>query len=196
MQAFDLTFKDINQIINFLKIGKVGVLPTDTIYGIAGSALNLQTVGEIYLLRKRDLSKPMIILISSLEDLQEFNIVLSLEQTNFLKQIWPNPISVVLPCLSSEFTYLHRNKESLAFRMPKKDELLGIIKEVGPIVAPSANIEGEKVAENITQAKEYFNNKISFYVNGGEVVAKSSTIIQLYEDGTKIVLREGEYKIS
>lgn len=195
MRVIDLTFKDTGKIIELLKTGKIGVLPTDTIYGIVGSTLSKQIIEEIYFLRRRDASKPMIILIASLDDLSKFDINITEQQREFLKKIWPNPISVVLPCLSPNFFYLHRGKESLAFRMPKKDQLLKIIEETGPLVAPSANTEGEKAAENIIQAKKYFGDKISFYVDGGELKSRASTIIQLYEDGTKIVLREGEFKI-
>ncbi len=46
-----------------LRRGGVGVMPTDTIYGIVGSALRPSTVRRIYRLRRRNLRKPMIILI-------------------------------------------------------------------------------------------------------------------------------------
>lgn len=173
----------------------MGVIPTDTIYGIVGLALNPQTVEEIYALRKRAIDKPLIILISALNDLEKFGIKLTKVQADFLKKIWPNPVSVVLPCTLVNFTYLHRGRKSLAFRMPKNDELLQILKKTGPMVAPSANIEGEKVAESIDQAKKYFGNTIAIYVDGGKLKSKPSTIVQLFEDGTHMVLREGSFKV-
>lgn len=184
------------QIINLLKQGKIGVMPTDTIYGIVGSALNPQTVEEIYKLRKRELSKPFIILISSLEDLKKFSINLTEVQKTFLKNIWPNPVSVVLPCDDSNFYYLHRGKNSLAFRMPKNNMLLKILKNTGPLVAPSANLEKEKPAETIAQAKQIFNDQVSFYIDGGKLESAASTIIQLYEDGRWLILREGVFRIN
>ncbi|MBI2085841.1 threonylcarbamoyl-AMP synthase [Candidatus Daviesbacteria bacterium] len=195
MGSPDIEVKEIEKIIVLLKTGKVGVIPTDTIYGIVGSALNPHTVEEIYILRKRATNKPMIILISSLEDFKKFSINLTKAQTDFLKKIWPNPVSVVLPCTLAKFTYLHRGKRSLAFRMPRNDELLQILKKTGPLVAPSANIEGEKVAESINQAKKYFGNTIDFYVDGGKLKSRPSTIVQLFKDGTHIVLREGVYRV-
>ncbi|MDO8573793.1 MAG: L-threonylcarbamoyladenylate synthase [Candidatus Daviesbacteria bacterium] len=183
-------------IIDLLKKGKIGVMPTDTIYGIIGSALNPLTVEEIYALRKRDTSKPMIILISSLDDLSDFDIVLSSEQRDFLKKVWPNPISVILPCPAERFFYLHRGKKSLAFRMPDNKLLLRILQQVGPLVAPSANLEKEKPAETINEAKKYFRKKIPFFVNGGKLKSKPSTMIRLYEDGKQIVLREGSFKVN
>jgi len=195
MKSLDLSFREIGKAIMLLKIGKIGVLPTDTIYGIVGSALNPESVEEIYILRKRAPDKPMIILISSLDDLQKFDIVLTNKQKETLEKIWPNPVSVILPCPNEKFSYLHRGKKSLAFRMPKDEIILKILKKVGPLVAPSANFEKEKPAETIVKAKKYFRDKVDFYVTGGRLKSKPSTIMQLFEDGTKIVLRKGSFKV-
>lgn len=203
MKPLDLSFTNTEQIVKLLQMGKIGVMPTDTIYGIVGSALNPKTVEEIYTLRSRDSSKPMIILISSLDDLKKFDITLTKAQKDFLNKIWPNPVSVILPCPKEQFLYLHRGKRSLAFRIPDNELLLEILKKSGSLVAPSANFEKEKSAETIVQAKAYFKDKVSFYceatsssyVDGGQLRSKPSTIIQLYEDGTRIVLRQGCFKI-
>ncbi len=182
-------------IIKFLKKGAIGVMPTDTIYGIVGSALTPKTVEEIYRLRKRSKDKPMIILISAITDLNFFNIKLTDKQENLLKKIWPNPVSVVIPCPDKQFNYLHRGKGSLAFRIPKNRTLLNILKESGPLVAPSANFEGELPSANIVEAKKYFGKKITFYIDGGEVKSKSSTILKFKKDESFEVLREGSFKL-
>lgn len=169
------------EIIDSLKKGKIGVIPTDTIYGIVGSALNKKTVKKIYKLRKRLRSKPFIILISKLDDLKKFDINLTKDQTICLKKIWPNPVSVSL--------------QNVAFRIPKDKWLLNLLEKVGPLVAPSANFEGEKVSENIEQAKKYFGDNISFYIDGGEIKSKPSTIIELGQDGKFKVLRQGTYRV-
>ena len=185
----------INKIIKLLKSGKIGVMPTDTIYGIVGSALNTEVVEKIYKLRKRSLGKPMIILISSLNDLNQFNIELTDKQKDFLQKIWPNPVSVVLPCQSEKFKYLHRGKNSLAFRMPKNKKLLELLKQIGPLVAPSANFEGEKPSETIAEAKKYFGDNVDFYIDGGRLISRPSTIVELNEDGILNILRQGKYKV-
>ncbi len=195
MKALNLTFKEADQVTKLLKLGKIGVMPTDTIYGIVGSALNPKTVEEIYSLRRRGKGKPMIILISSLDELQKFGIALTGKQKDFLKKIWPNPVSVVLPCSKAELKYLHRGKKSLAFRRPKDGTLLETLKRVGPLVAPSANFEGQKPAETINEARKYFGDKMAFYVDGGKLKSKPSTIIQLFTDGTQIVLRKGSFRV-
>lgn len=178
-------------LVKILKAGKIAVIPTDTIYGIVGSALNPQTVERIYTLRKRAKDKPFIILISSLDDLDKFNIKLTKNQKVFLQNNWPNPLSVVLPC--GDFEYLHRAKFSLAFRMPKNKNLLQILKQVGPLVAPSANIAGEKYAENINEAKKYFGNNVNYYINGGTIKSESSTLIRLEQNGKWNIIRQGKF---
>lgn len=186
---------ETEQVIQLLRLGKIGVMPTDTIYGIVGSALNSKVVEEIYKLRKRAKDKPMIILISDLDDLRQFNIKLTDKQKEFLQKNWPSPLSVVLPCSDTRFDYLHRGTNSLAFRMPKKEMLLKIIQRAGPLVAPSANIEGEKPSENIGQASKYFGDKVDFYEDGGEIKSKPSTVIKLKSNALFVVLREGSFKL-
>ncbi len=185
-----------NKLIGILKDGGIAVIPTDTIYGIVGSALNERTVKKIYLLRKRAPDKPFIILISSLNDLNQFNIKLSEKQKIFLEKNWPNPLSVILLVKGEKWKYLHRGTDSLGFRMPKDDGLHDLLKRVGPLVAPSANPEREKPAKNVEEARKYFGDEVDFYVDGGVIKSKPSTLIQIKIDGSWQILRQGSYKIS
>ncbi len=185
---------NMEKVITILKKGGIGVMPTDTIYGIVGSALNSEVVEKIYKLRKRSKDKPMIILISSILDLEKFNIRLSQRQKEFLEKNWPNPLSIILPCNSSKFEYLHRGKKSLAFRMPDKKDLLEILKQAGPLVAPSANFEGEQPAENISEAKKYFADNIDFYIDEGTVLGSASTLVDFSSDSV-VVVRQGDFNI-
>lgn len=196
VEALNISFENTDKVVQLLKNGKVGVMPTDTIYGIVGSALNPEAVENIYKLRSRTSGKPMIILISGLDDLNYLNIELTKEEKNFLKNNWPNPLSVVLSCPSEKFKYLHRGKKSLAFRMPDNEKLLGILKQTGPLVAPSANFEKEKPSETVSETKKYFGENIAFYVDGGILKSKPSTIVRLYKDGTRIILREGGFPVT
>jgi L-threonylcarbamoyladenylate synthase len=171
-----------------LKEGAIGVIPTDTLYGICTSAFLKESVERIYKLRKRNPNKPFIILISSLDDLKKFGVKLNPWQKKILEKIWPGKISVILKT-SGDFYYLHRGTNSLAFRLSKQKLILDILKISGPLVAPSANWEGHNPAKNIREAKKYFGNKV-FYLDKGELVSKPSTLIEL---GEKIkILRAGE----
>ena len=169
-------------------------MPTDTIYGLAGLALNPKTVARIYQLRSRDLQKPMIILISDVADLETFNIEIDNKTWVILKKYWPGKMSIILPCEDAKFSYLHRGGKSLAFRLPDRKDLRDLIKKVGPLVVPSANIEGAKPSETIEEAKKYFGDKVDFYIDGGRIKSQPSTLIKINK-GQIRVLRKGSVRI-
>ncbi|MEI6288738.1 MAG: Sua5/YciO/YrdC/YwlC family protein, partial [bacterium] len=101
-----------NQIIKILKNGGIGIMPTDTIYGLVGQALNKKTVERIYKVRRRSPDKPLIILISSTNDLKLFGIRLQKETEDILARCWPGAVSIILPCEYKKFEYLHRGTKT------------------------------------------------------------------------------------
>lgn len=171
------------------------VMPTDTIYGLLGLALNQRVVERIYEVKERTPDKPFIILINKLDDIALFGIKLNSYQENFLNKIWPAKISVVLKGVGEKFHYLSRGGDTLAFRMPPKQDLLDLIGKVGPLVAPSANTSNHPPAKSIQRALSYFDGKIDGYIDGGFIDDKPSTLIELGENNFK-VLRQGSVDIS
>ncbi|MFA5012944.1 MAG: L-threonylcarbamoyladenylate synthase [Candidatus Paceibacterota bacterium] len=191
---FDLDNKTINLVSGSIKNGEIGVLPTDTVYGVVCSAMKKKSVEMVYKLRKRNLKKPMLILIGSISDLKLFNVKINNDEKKRLKKLWPGEVSVILKCDSKKFEYLHRGKKTLGFRLPKNESLIKLVKRSGPIIAPSANFEGEKTAETINEAKKYFKERIDFYVDVGKLRSAPSTIVVLDKDEPKI-LRQGARKL-
>ena len=182
------------EIIRILKEGGVGVLPTDTIYGLVGCALSEPTVARVYQVRKRKPEKPLIILIGAIKDLRLFGISEESEEVKIAQKSWPGKVSIILPCDDSRFEYLHRGTKTLAFRFPDKQELLDILEKTGPLVAPSANREGEPPAVTIQEAKDYFGNEIDFYEDGGVIKSEPSAIFKITGRETTII-REGGKEI-
>lgn len=182
--------------IKVLKKGGVIIIPTDTIYGILGSALNKKTVDRIYKIRARDKGKPCIVLISSFDQLNKLSVKISKEDKKLLEEFWPGKVSVVLDCKDKKFSYLHRGTKTIAFRMigSRNKNLYSLIDKVGPLVAPSANLQGLKPAHNITQAKKYFGQSVDLYINGGVKVSKPSTLVR-FRNSKFEILRQGEIKI-
>lgn len=176
-----------------LKKGGIVVLPSDTIYGIFGLALNEDVVEKVYKLRKRRPNKPMIILISSVNDLKKFNIEVN-KKDEIFSILKKGGISAVFPCDYKEFKYLHRDQRSLAFRIPngknKRGRMLKeLLKKTGPLVAPSANFEGELPAETLTEAKEIFGNTVDFYIGEGRRLSCPPSTLVRFVDGEVEVLR-------
>jgi len=187
-------------IKNILAKDGVVILPTDTLYGIVGRAFSKKAVERVYKVKGRDKGKPCIVLISSFEDLKKFNI--NIDKLNhglwapFIHHIWPDKVSVVLPCPSSNFKYLHRGTKAIAFRMvsPKHKNLYKLINDIGPLVAPSANPQGLLPACTIVEASGYFGGSVDSYIGGKVKDTSASTLVSLLGTKPKI-LRQGSVDI-
>ncbi len=171
-----------------LKAGEVAVIPTDTLYGIVALTGSSKAVERVYFLRKRSPDKPVIILIGSYSQLEDFVDIPDTSE-KYLQSVWPGQISVILPCNKKEYAYLHRGTNSLAFRMPADEALQKLLLSTGPLIAPSANIEGMPSATNIEEAKKYFGENVSVYIDKGELIGNPSRLVRLNEDGSVDILR-------
>ena len=176
------------KVIQTLLDGGIGILPTDTLYGVVANAHRKGAVERIYTLKGRDENKPFIILISDVADLSHFGIKITKQNKAFLDLVWPGPVSVILPCTLKKYVYLHRGTQSLAFRLPKNASLRALLAETGPLVAPSANPQGKTPAYTLAEAKKYFAKDVDFYVSGGRKEGKPSRIVSLVS-GEPVVLR-------
>lgn len=182
-------------IIEKLKKGDIGVIPTDTLYGIVASTRIPEAVERVYRIRGRDTEKPCIILLSDVQDLEEFGIMPTHAIAKFLQEQWPGGISVVLPCASAQWTFLHRGTGTLAFRVPNWSLLRSLLRETGPLIAPSANIQGQPPAQSIVDAQRYFETQqVDFYVDAGILESEPSTLVRCEGDLIRI-LRPGKVKL-
>lgn len=183
---------DNQELVQTLQNGGVVVMPTDTIYGILTTALNMTSVERLYAVRRRSPEKPCIILISEIAEIEKFGISLEEGERKILGEFssQEKPTSIILDSLNSEFEYLDRGTKTLSFRIPKNEELKELLKQTGPLIAPSANLEGESPAENIEQARSYFGRLVDIYIDGGEISGSPSRVVRLYKDGTTSIIRE------
>jgi L-threonylcarbamoyladenylate synthase len=182
------------EIIDVLKSGGVGVIPTDTLYGIVASTSNPEAVERVYAIRNRDAGKACIILIADIPELEKFSIELSSKERDWLEAVWPGQVSIMLPCMNEQLQYLTRGTGHLVFRMPDDEVLRTLLRETGPLIAPSANLEGQAPAETIDEAKEYFGDSVDFYIDGGVLRGAPSTIVKLENDHVTM-LRSGAAEI-
>ncbi len=184
------------QLISTLQNGKLAVIPTDTIYGLVGRADNQLTVEQIYEVKDRTPTKPSIILIAKLDQLKLFGIDLDQATEKLLNQVWPGEVSVILPCPHTHLTYLHRDTNTLAFRLPASQDLQQLIAQVGPLIAPSANPEGQPPAETIDQAKNYFGDRVDYYFPTDKVLVGAPSTLVAIEGGQFMIKRQGRVIIS
>lgn len=186
-------FKSIHdpKLIQLLIDGAVGVLPTDTVYGLVASARDEAAATRLYKLKHRH-HKPGTIIAASIDQLVDLGI--PRRYLKVVEQYWPGPVSVIVPT-EMNLGYLHLGKFSLACRIPGDQALRGFLGEVGPLITTSANHAGQKIANTIHEAEKYFKDEVDFYVANGDLSDhKPSTIIRIVDDAVAVV-RKGDVKI-
>jgi len=189
MQHF--TTLDDPKLMQLITGGAVGVLPTDTVYGVVAAASNPAAVAALYALKKRD-KKPGTIIAASIDQLVELGI--PRRYLTAVQQFWPGAVSVIVPA-EINLEYLHLGQKSLACRIPSGENIHSFLEKTGPLVTSSANTPGDPPANTIKCAHDYFGDKVDFYVYGGDLSDNQpSTIIRVVDDAVE-VLRQGSVVI-
>ena len=168
--------------------GRVGVMPTDTVYGLVARAEDPQAVARMYALKDRN-HKPGTVIAANAEQL----IALGVDPVhiNKVKKWWPNPLSVETP-LGDNLRYLHQDTGRQGFRVVADENVRHILEQTGPLVTSSANHPGLPGAVNLSEAYDYFTDRVDFYVDGGDLSDRApSTIIKITDDGKIEIIRHG-----
>jgi tRNA threonylcarbamoyl adenosine modification protein (Sua5/YciO/YrdC/YwlC family) len=180
-----------DQLIGQLKQGAVGVMLTDTVYGLVCRADDPAAVARLYALKHRE-NKPGTVIAGRLQQL--IDLGLKARYLKAVEHLWPNPVSVVIPC-DETHTYLHQGKHSLAVRVPAPEPLRQLLLQTGPLLTSSANMPGEPTATTVAEARAYFGDNVDFYADGGPVGDHlPSTVIRVVDDAIE-VLRPGALAI-
>ncbi|HSX29007.1 MAG TPA: L-threonylcarbamoyladenylate synthase [Candidatus Saccharimonadales bacterium] len=175
------------KLVELLQKGSVGVIPTDTVYGLCAVASNKAAVERMYALKNRE-QKPGTLIAATIEQLVALGV--DEQRARSVARLWPNAVSVIIPA-PERLAYLHQELASLAVRIPKEEALHQLLVVTGVLVTTSANRPGEPPANNLDEAKAYFGDTVDFYVDGGDFSGHApSTLVRLTDNGM-VVLRQG-----
>lgn len=182
-----MTAEGSSRLIDVLKNGGVAVVRTDTLYGVLARADDERAVERVYRAKHRDPKKSCIILIAEPE--QAYGDVDKLsDDLRRISHAAPTSFLVASPRAPA---WLLRTDEALAYRIPALPWLRDVIRATGPLIAPSANPEGEPPARTIIEAQAYFGAAVDYYHDGGEVPLDTSPsqLIRIEADGEITRLR-------
>lgn len=181
----------VEVVIRHLLSGSVGVIPTDTVYGLAARAADKKAVKRLYALKRRE-HKPGTVIAANVLQLLELGV--PPDHMARVQSVWPGPVSVETP-LGSDLSYLHQGTGRQGFRVVADADLRSLLLQTGPLLTSSANQPGEPVSTTLKQAWAYFKASVDFYLEGGDLSARlPSTLVALQTDGTVQVIREGAVK--
>ena len=138
---------NIEQAIKILKKGGIVIFPSDTTFVISCRIDNSKAVRRLFKIKKRSKNKAVLVLSDSLKMVQEYTLPIGEDVIkNLIKKFWPGPLTIVLKANLKKVDILVRGgKETLGVRIPHHKTALLLVKKVGvPLLAPSANFQGEK----------------------------------------------------
>jgi len=196
MKRFKRSFSSLPHLASLILEGKLVCAPTDTLYGLLGSILKREAVEKVFKIKGRELSKPLIVLFSSLDEAVEFGVVIDDGLKERLQKITPAPITFVLPVRRGSLLWEIFKREDVAIRIPNDEFLLELIRRSSPLFAPSANPSGLEPARNCGECYDYFKEHSEEIVCvEGEARGLPSTIVKIEGDRIEII-REGAVKKS
>lgn len=180
--------RNSREVIDALGGGQLVVMLSDTIYGIFARAKDEAAVQRMRHVRQRPIGGCFfIVLVPDIETVDEM-VGIRPELMDYLREVWPGKVSVVLPDKVSKYPWLIAGDGTIALRVPADPELRDLLRVTGPLVAPSANLPDQLPARNITEARDYFGDAVNLYVDGGErPFNQPSRLIKFTSDGPEVL---------
>jgi len=186
----------IEEATAHFKSGGVAIFPTDTIYGIGCITGNETSIKRLYSIRKTPLSKPSLILVSSIKMAKEYGQISEIIES-ILTKLWPSPLTTIVKAVKEETNLIQGNTDRIAIRMPDFPFILNIIERLGkPIIAPSANFPGKKAPTSFAEIDKRMISLVDYAIDPKDlgknlkITGIESTIIDLSESPSKLI-RQG-----
>lgn len=180
------------KLIALINDGRIGVIPTDTVYGLVGKAASEKAIKRMYAVKSRA-QQPGTTIAASTDQLSRLGFPIA--QLLRAKNYWPNALSVEMSAAHIPH-YLSTGEPVMAARIPDKLDLTNLLRATGPLMTTSANAPKQPTSTSIQMAIDYFGDEVDFYVDGGDLSGRPpSTIIGFDSNGKIIIYRQGAVKI-
>ena len=192
LDGSDLKSDGIKTAAKMLADGAVVAIPTETVYGLAANALNADAVRRIFEAKGRPQDNPLIVHISSMEEL--YPLVAEVPDTalRLAHEFWPGPLTMVLKKSELLPDIISAGMDTVAVRMPSDPIAHEIIRQSHcPLAAPSANISGRPSPTSARHVINDMNGKIDGIVAAGDCTVGVESTVILLANGQRRLLRPG-----
>lgn len=180
-----------------LKSGGLVAIPTETVYGLAGNALDGAVVKKIYEAKGRPSDNPLIVHVNDFSEAEKYWSGNTERAKLLARAFWPGPLTIILPKNDKIPSETSGGLNTVAIRCPENKIAKKIIEAAGvPLAAPSANSSGKPSPTSAKYVLEDLDGKIEMITDGGECsVGVESTVISLVGERAKL-LRPGGITLS
>lgn len=185
------SYSALEEAARALYEGKVVVIPTDTVYGLAVDATNEEAIKRLFAVKQRPADKPVPVAIRDL-DMARKVAYFDKKCGVALGKIWPGPVTVLLEKKRALPASLSAGQKTIGLRIPDYKLVNFLIELLGrPITATSANISGQPPSTKINDVTSQFEKtspQPDLILSAGDLVGSApSTVLDLSGKEPKIV---------
>lgn len=181
---------DLKTAVNTIQSGKVVAIPTETVYGLAADAFNLAAVEKTFELKGRPADNPLIVHICSTDQLELLAGRVPQIAYRLADVYWPGPLTLVLDKLPQVPDVVTGGLKTVAVRMPDHPLTLELIRQTGPLTAPSGNKSGKPSPTKASHLLDDYGGNLPILDGGSCTIGLESTVLDLTQKTPKI-LRPG-----
>lgn len=177
--------------------GNVVGIPTETVYGLAASIYNEDALRNIFKIKGRPQTSPLIVHIGHKDQVQDLCTDVPEAAYKLMDAFWPGPLTLLLPKKNEVSSTITSGLNRVGVRMPAHSVALELLHTCRvPLAAPSANPFCSISPTTSAHVFNYFNGKLGYILEGGACrVGLESTIIG-FEDAACVVYRQGGARLS
>ncbi|HYG03769.1 MAG TPA: L-threonylcarbamoyladenylate synthase [Chryseosolibacter sp.] len=186
------TGTDIHKATQLLQQGELVAIPTETVYGLAGNALNAEAVAKIFVVKKRPQFDPLIIHIPSPDKLTMYTQNVPAMAMRLAEKFWPGPLTLVLEKKPMIPDLVTSGLSTVGVRCPNHPLTTSLLRALDfPLAAPSANPFGYVSPTTAAHVNEQLGNDLHYILDGGACrVGIESTIVG-FENDVAVIYRIG-----
>lgn len=188
--------KDINKAKQLLAAGELVAIPTETVYGLAANALDVNAVTKIFQAKNRPIFDPLIVHVFSLEEVRSYSRDIPAKAETLAKTFWPGPLTLLLEKQDVIPDLVTSGLPTAGFRAPDHVLTRALLQSIDfPLAAPSANPFGYISPTTPQHVHDQLGDKISYILDGGPCqIGLESTIVG-FDNDQAIVYRTGGLRI-
>jgi L-threonylcarbamoyladenylate synthase len=185
--------RNIAHACSQLRAGGLLALPTETVYGLAADARNPQAVQQVFALKGRPSSNPLIVHLANASQVDDWACDVSEQARRLMAAFWPGPLTLVLRARDDVSRVITAGQTSVALRVPDHPLAQALLSAfAGGLVAPSANRYMSISPTCAAHVEQQFANSDLLILDGGDCqVGLESSIVSLLPGEPPRLLRAG-----
>jgi len=169
--------QSISKALARLQAGGLVAFPTDTVYGLGAPVNSPESIEALYVVKGRDLSKAIPILIGRVEDLEQVSPDPGPLALRLAARFWPGPLTLVVP-RRPDLPQALSSLPTVGVRMPDHPAALALLRAAGPLAVTSANLSGRPSPATAEQVLEQLGGLIPLLLDGGRTPGgQPSTVV-------------------